>query len=329
VDAKAVIEDYVNNVAAQLPRRLRNDVGLELRTLLSEQLRSAAQDAGRSPDSEIAMEVLRRFGRPDDVAARYAPRGFQLIEPEHAPAFIKLATLCVAVQWAVTLPLVFSSRLTFGEWSLRWGFSALSWVGFLVVYFGIASWIQRRSPVDPNSFSRPWTHWIFWLPFPRDWRPGEPEATQRRAALNAAPLGAVLTVFFIAPAWFLDHLLPPGTNTSWALYDDHFRRWLLLPLIALMAVRLMLLAAVALNQSWRTPTEGIRFGLWVGFVALLYWALFAWRIFAHGTTDALFKAWLLIFLFVNTIQIVVWIRRAVTRVRMPKTLAPPRESADH
>jgi hypothetical protein len=184
-------------------------------------------------------------------------------------------------------------------------------------------------PVDPISFSRPWTHWIFWLPFPRDWGPGEPEATERRAAMSAAPLGAALTVFFSAPAWLLGHLLPAGTNTSWALYDDNFRRWLLLPLIALMAVRLVLLAAVALNERWRTPTEAIRFGLWVCFVALLYWTVCGWRIFAHVTTDALFKAWLVIFLLVNTIQIVVWIRRAVTRVRIPKTLAPPQNSGDH
>jgi len=141
--------------------------------------------------------------------------------------------------------------------------------------------------------------------------------------MNAAPLGAILTIFFIAPSWILGHLLPAGTDTSWALYDDHFQRWLLTPLIALMAARLVLLAAVVLNERRRVRTETLRFGLWVCFVALLYWAVFSSRIFAHVITDALFKAWLLIFLLVNTIQILVWIRRAATRVRIPKTLAPP------
>jgi hypothetical protein len=323
MDTQAIIDDYVNKVAAKLPRKLRNDVGLELRTLLTEQLHSAAQDAGRTPDSEMAKDILRRFGRPDEVAARYAPRGFQLIEPAYSPVFVTLATLCVAIQWTVTLPAVYSSRMTLGDWWLRWGFSAFSWVGFLVFWFGVASWIQRRSPADPGSGIRPWTHWIFWVPFPREWRPGEPEATEWRAGMNAAPLGTLLTIFFIAPAWILGHLLPAGTYTSWALYDDHFQRWLLTPLIALMAVRLVLLAAVALNDRRRTRTETLRFGLWVCFVALLYWAVFSGRIFAHGITDALFKAWLLIFLLVNTIQILAWIRRAATRVRIPKTLAPP------
>ena len=84
------------------------------------------------------MDILRRFGRPDEVAARYVSRGFQLIEPEYSPAFVTLATLCVAIQWAVTLPAVFSSRMTLGGWWLRWGFSAFSWVGFLVLWFGLA-----------------------------------------------------------------------------------------------------------------------------------------------------------------------------------------------
>jgi hypothetical protein len=323
MDTQAIIEDYVNKVAAKLPRKLRNDVGFELRTLLTEQLRSAAQDAGRSSASEMAMDILRCFGRPDEVAARYAPRGFQLIEPEYSPILVTLATLCVVIQWAVTLPAVYSSRMTLGDWWLRWGFSAFSWAGFLVLWFGLASWIQRRFPADPGTGIRPWTHWIFWVPFPTEWRPGEPEAAEWRAGMYAAPLGAVLTLFFIAPAWILGHLLPAGTNTSWALYDDHFQRRLLTPLIALMAVRLVLLAAAALNERQRVRAETLRFGLWVCFVVLLYWAMFSGRIFAYALTDVLFKAWLLIFLLVNTVGILVWIRRTATRVRIPKPLAPP------
>jgi hypothetical protein len=98
METQAIIDDYVNKVAAKLPRRLRNDVGVELRTLLTEQLWSAAQEAGHSPDSKLAIDVLRRFGRPDEVAARYAPRGFQLVEPER-PVFVTVATCCVAIQW--------------------------------------------------------------------------------------------------------------------------------------------------------------------------------------------------------------------------------------
>jgi hypothetical protein len=209
---------------------------------------------------------------------------------------------------------VFAARQTFGEWWLRWGFSAFAWCGVLVLWFAAASWVQRRFPIDPSTAARPGIHWLFWVPFPRDWRPGEPEATEQRAALGAAPIGAVLTVLFIAPAWILSHLLPAGVNTSWALYDANFAHWLLPPLISLMVVRLVLFAAVTLNERWRAPTEAIRFGLRVCFVVLLYWALFRWRIFAYLLTDMLFRGWLLFFLLVNTVQILLWVRRTATRV---------------
>jgi hypothetical protein len=320
VDTQVIIDNYIQDVANRLPRRLRNDVGMELRGLLAEQLDGAARDAGRAADGALAIEVLRRFGRPEDVAARYAPQGFELVAPELAPWFLRLATACVAVQWALTLPRLFSSAMTFAQWWPRWGFGAFAWVGVLLVWFGAATWVRRQSPVNPQSLSRPWTHWIFWVPSTTDWRPVDRVAAERRAATGAFPLGVAAALFFIAPAWFIGLFAAAGVDTSWALYDANFSHWLLLPVIALMTMRLALFA-VAINARWRAPTEAIRFGLWVGFVALLIWALVGWRIFAHPVTDSLFKAWLSIFLLVNTIQIIVWLRRQATRVRVPGSLA--------
>jgi hypothetical protein len=320
MDAQVVIDSYIDNIAARLPRKLRNDVGVELRTLLVEQLTAAAADAGRAPDEKLAIDVARRFGRPEEVAARYSSRGFQLIDPEHAPAFVKLSTACVAIHWAATLPAVFASRMTIGEWWLSSGFSALAWVGVLVVWFGLAAAVRRRSPVDPESLSRPWTHFIFWLPLHADWRPFDRDTFERRTELSALPFGVAFTIFFIAPAWFLTLLTPAGADTSWALYDEQFRLGLLPALIALLVVRLALCAAAGLNARLRARLEILRFGLWVAFVGLAYSTVFGWVIFASPAVDALFKAWALIFLLVNTIQIVLWIRRALTRVRIPQTL---------
>jgi hypothetical protein len=321
MDAHVVIDSYINNVAARLPRKLRNDVGMELRTLLTEELAATAAAAGCAPDEKLATEVVRRFGRPEDVAARYSPRGFQIIEPEHAPTFVKLSAACIAIQWALTLPAVFASHTTLDAWWRGWGFGAFAWVGLLVVWFGVATWIRRRSPVDPASLSRPWTHHLFWLPLPADWRPVDRDTFERRAELGALPVGVALTIFFISPAWFLGHLTPAGTDTSWALYDPHFRHSLLPGLLALMIVRLALCAAAATSAELRARLAVIRFALWVCFVGLLYWAVFGWHIFASPMADALLKAWLLIYLLINAIQIVVWTRRAFTRVRVPTTLA--------
>lgn len=323
MDAKALIDSYTNDVARRLPRKLRNEVGLELRALLSDELEAAAQGAGRAPDRDMTIEVLRNFGRPEVVAARYAPPpGFNVIEPEHAPAFIKLALLCVGVQWAFTLTHVFSSSATFGEWWLDSGLGAFQWVGLLVVWFAFAGWIQRRSPVDPHSFTRPWTHYIFFVPV-ADWQPGQPDADQLlyARAKTLVPLSALAMLVLISPARLLSALLPEGVDTSWARYDADFAHWLLGPLVALMVVRIALFTLAAINERWRARTEPVRFGLWVAFIGALIWSTIRWDIFASGVTDFFFKAWLSIFILVNCLQIWGWIRRALTRVRLPRDLS--------
>jgi hypothetical protein len=321
MDTQAIIENYIQEVANQLPRRLRNDVGLELRGLVAEHLDDAARDAGRVIDNDMAIQVLRRFGRPEEVAARYAPRGFELVEPQLVPWFLKLAVAGIVLQWAVSLPRVFASELPVGDWWTRWSVNGLAWIGLLVVWFSLATWVRRRIPVNPDTQLRHWSHYFFWVPTTTDWRPVDRAATERRAARGAFPIGVVATTFFIAPAWFVGLFAAAGANPSWVAYDANFQRWLLLPLLALMAARLALFAAVAVNERWRAPTEATRFALWVVFVGLLYWALFGWHIFANRLTDALFKTWLLVFLVVNTVQIIVWIRRKATRVRVPRSLA--------
>ena len=44
---EALIEAYVVDVMRRLPRKQRNDVGFELRALLTESLRGRAADTGR------------------------------------------------------------------------------------------------------------------------------------------------------------------------------------------------------------------------------------------------------------------------------------------
>jgi hypothetical protein len=329
MEAKTLIDSYVDDIARRLPRGSRNDVALELRTLLTEQLDEVAANAGRAPDHELALQVLRSFGRTEEVAARYLSEGLNIVEPKLATAFLKSVAACIGIQWALTLPNVFLSSLTFKDWLLDWGITAFWWVGVLVPWFAAAAWVRRRSPVDPDSFRRPWTHGIFWLPFVEDWRPEripqprmEPVAGARRPVPVSLLLAAALSIFLVSPAWFLEQLLPAGTDISWAQYADGFRRELLWPLITLASVRLILAAAAYFNSNWRRPTEGIRFALWICFVGALAWTVFSWSILATEQADVTFKAWLLIFLTINTIQIVAHVRRAVIRVLAQEDLTP-------
>jgi hypothetical protein len=320
MDAQAVIDSYINSVALRLPRRLRNEIGTELRTLRMEELANAGRAAGRAPDEKLATELVRGFGRPEEVAARYSPRGFQIIEPEHASVFVALAVASVAIQWALTLPLVLAGHTTLGDWWRSWGFGAFSWVGMLVTWFGLAAWVRRRSPVDSVVSSPPWTHQLFWLPDSMAWRPFDGGASERRVELRSLPIGLAAAVFFIAPHWFIGLFTRSDTDISWALYNDDFRGSLLPAVILLMLVRLAVCAAANSSVQWRARLHWLRFCLWVIFVGLLAWAIFGWTMLTQSTSDTLFKAWLLVFLLVNVIQIALWLWRAFTRVRVPNTL---------
>jgi len=293
----------VNDIAARLPRKIRNDVGLELRSLLTEQLTAAGRASGRAPDPEMAMKVVNDFGQPDEVARRYRSGSLELIEPGQVPAFLKLVALTVGLQWALTLPRV--SQGSFSEWWLSWGLGAFWWVGVLLTCFAVMSWFRRRLPAGSDAARQP----------AQAWRP-----TARDLALQPGPaviqwsLSAVLIAFFAAPAWTVGHLLPGTTGGVWAVYDDPFSRYLLPPLLAIMVARLLLFALVAVRQRSSDSVEIIRSGLWVCFVALLWWAQLRWQIFANVGVNLGFKSWLVIFLIVNTVQIAMSAPRWLARV---------------
>jgi len=310
MEAQDLIDSYVDDVALRLPRRIRDDVGLELRALLGDELHAAAEETRRQPDERMALDLLHRFGSPTEVAARYRPRGFDLIERGHAPLFVKLSMLAVGVQWALTLPAVFRGTTAFSAWWITWGAGALWWVGALLVYFASAAWIRRAAAVDPDTGKRPWTHWILWLPMSEEWQPKR--AVNLQPTKSQIMLAVIATLFFAAPAWFLNLF---SADASWARYDADFQRWLLIPLLALLTARIALSAAVLADPRRRAPTETLRLGFWAIFVGVLYWALAAWSIFATPAVDAVFKGWLSIFLLINTLQIAAGMRRAFTRVR--------------
>lgn len=316
MDYRMIVESYINDVAALLPRRLRNDVGLELRTLLVEQVQGVAEQAGREPDRAITLEVLRRFGTPAQIADRYRPRGFQIIDPEHAPTFVKLAVAFVALQWLVTFPAVFNGHASLPGWWVGPGLGALWWIGVLTLWFGAAGWLRRRLLAHSESDDT--------LPAPGSprtaskWQPTDRGARARRSAILLLPPGVAVITFLSAPTWFLMRLMPDG-DAQWAAYDPVFARRLLPTLIVLMVLRLVLFATVLMRRNWWLRTQALRFGLRVCFLASLYWVLLDWTVFENAAANILFKVWLWIFAVVSTVSSVMWITHNATRVRAPVT----------
>ena len=85
-----LIDRYVHEVGEHLPAQMRADVEAELRSLLLEMVEERASTAGKAADSELVTRVLREFGSPEEVAARYAPPAQYFIGPRLFPIY-KLA----------------------------------------------------------------------------------------------------------------------------------------------------------------------------------------------------------------------------------------------
>jgi hypothetical protein len=66
---------YVSGVKRYLPRRTRNDIGDELRSILEDKIEEAEANRGRPLEEADVVSIIRRFGHPLEVAARYQNRG--------------------------------------------------------------------------------------------------------------------------------------------------------------------------------------------------------------------------------------------------------------
>lgn len=92
-----VIEAYVLDVMRRVPGKDRNDIGLELRGLLAEMLAERARAEGRAADDAMVLALLRGFGTPAEIAARYRPAGTVIIPPGghgRSSCFRSVASAC-------------------------------------------------------------------------------------------------------------------------------------------------------------------------------------------------------------------------------------------
>ena len=136
MNAEDVIESYVHDVAACLPRAKRGDVALELRSLLADELAAKAKQAGRAPDRAMAMELLKGFGRPAEAAGRYHQR-VSLIDPSDTHHF---------VIWSVSGVVVYAVLKAMSPSKVDDDDLLLKWLGVLVLVFALMGWWRRRMP---------------------------------------------------------------------------------------------------------------------------------------------------------------------------------------
>jgi len=304
-----LIEAYVVDVIRRLPRRQRNDVGFELRALLTEGLRDRAGDTGRLPDEAMALEHVREFGRPDEVAARYHPPGVPIIPPAQTRGFVWATLIGVGLQWAISLPMVFSgqtlpalpesSRL--GAWWVSYGLGALWWPGFLVSVMIVAAWVRQAWPAATS-----------------DWKPKAVDQHRINRPLFVFGLAGALcgVALWVGIAWSVMTFDNPFTRAL--AFDPVFLATRAPALLVFWAGGITLMVVLIIEGQWRDLTRRIDLGFKIIACALMAWFIFGGRIFVADPADQSVKGAmaLIVLLMLGQLAFDAW--RLAGRIRPPQ-----------
>lgn len=296
-----VIEAYVLDVMRRVPGKDRNDIGLELRGLLAEMLDERAQAEGRVADDAMVLAMLRAFGTPTEIAARYRPPGIVIIPAEQTRSFALLSLGGIGLQWALTLPRVFQGQPV-AAWWFSWGLGSLWWPGFLAMMalaatgvraLGLAERAWQRRNVDPDRINRTaWTMGLAW-----------------------SLIGAVLLTSL---PWIVDRL--PGPLPQLFAFDPDFLRWRALPVVPLWLLASGNLGLVYRHGRWSPLTRWLDIAISLAFVALLAWWLAGGAMFqAQSTEDGARGGIVLVVLFIAA-DVLLKLYRLRTRIR-PRKIA--------
>ncbi|MGA9334297.1 MAG: hypothetical protein WBV39_08475 [Rudaea sp.] len=284
MNAQDVIESYVTDVALRLPRKQRNDVAFELRTLLTEELQAKIATDGHDVNAQMATDLLQEFGHPAEVAARYLPE-LTIIDPADGRAFVQATIVGLAIIWSAGLlqqlrqPIAsgFDLLRVIGQW---WGTAVLPslwWPGALLAGFGLTAWARRR-----------WPQTTRWKPMSGDRIRGG------RAAMVLGIVGVVCGVcILIAPRWWLLDLVLGGHAAPVAYaaltYTESFLHRQAPMLLALILLNVPLFVTVVVQGRWSAPLRRLDTVLCLVTCVAMVWTILDGPIVMTATSDHMAK----------------------------------------
>lgn len=302
-----LIEAYVGDVVKRLPARLRGDVGPELRALLGEELRGRAGDAGRLPDAAMALELLRGFGHPEEVALRYHPPGAPIIPGQHTQAFAWATFIGVALQWATSLPMAAGSGVPnwAGAWWTSYGLGAFWWPGFLVSVMMIAAFVRRRWPAGPDM----------WTP-----RAVDRDHVNRPLFVAGLALALAGVGLWVLLAWWSISNHGSSAVARVFEFDAGFLATRAPVVLIYWGVAIALLVVVIIEGRWRELTRRLDMGLKLTCAAMLAWIIAAGPVFVRPASDAPTKGALALLAIVLLAQAGWGLWRGRSRIQVPEAM---------
>jgi hypothetical protein len=266
MDPKHIIESYVDDVVLLLPARQRKDVGIELRELLLEELGNRAGD--KPVDDATVRALLKDFGAPGDVAARYRPAGITAIPAREGRVFAWLSIGGVLAQWALSLPIEvilpthddFATRL--GVWAAGSGMHAFALPGAMAFSAMVWAWWKHHSTGEDTVT----------LAFPGELpalQPIQSNEVNRVAWFTALVTFAITIPFYAMIPDYIARLDEPAR--SYLTLDPDFvanrAPWLLVVWIA----QLVLFIFVLFKGRWVAETRKVEMALNIAGAAMLAW----------------------------------------------------------
>ena len=164
-----LIDRYLHEVSASLPRKLRKDVATELRSTLEETLEARRDRYPAEDPEDSAVAVLKDFGPPRELASSYQPKADYVVGPTIYPAFRTTIRVCLFGLVGLILLGIFTG-LGDGPLPVKRLFDSLlesfdnfltallTLIGLVVVVFSVierASGESRTSGVDWDPRSLP------------------------------------------------------------------------------------------------------------------------------------------------------------------------------
>lgn len=151
-----LLERYIHEVGHHLPKKNRQDIQAELRSLLVDTLED--RTTGEPTEADI-IAVLEEFGAPKKVAASYFPEGQYLIGPTLFPVFrlvvvIAIASVIGAQLLSIGITVFFSNTaLNLKEILTLTMSNFLIVLGLVVISFAILQWFDVKAEIKDEPWN--------------------------------------------------------------------------------------------------------------------------------------------------------------------------------